>query len=79
MRARSPPRRAGPGGSWRGKVTAIGARCAHEWSVKIWPKASQVRDFLLSFIFAISLCLINFDKDRPSRLRDAITLGRCSL
>jgi hypothetical protein len=27
----------------------------------------------------MSLCLIRFDKDRPSRLRDAVTLGRSSL
>jgi hypothetical protein len=33
----------------------------------------------LPFIFATSLCLICFDRDRPSRLRDAVTLGRSSL
>jgi hypothetical protein len=46
------PHRAGPGEAWCGK--AMGARRAHEWSAEIWPKASQVCDFLLTFIFAMS-------------------------
>jgi hypothetical protein len=32
--------------------------------------ASQVRSFLLPFIFSMSPCLIHFDRDRPSRLCD---------
>jgi hypothetical protein len=41
----------------------VGARHALEWSTKIWPKPSQVRNFLLPFIFATSLCLICFNRD----------------
>jgi hypothetical protein len=33
----------------------------------------------LSFIFATSPCLVRFDRDRSSRLREAVTLGRYSL
>jgi hypothetical protein len=36
-------------------------------------------DLLLLFIFAMSPCIIRFDIDRPSRLRDAVTLGGSSL
>jgi hypothetical protein len=48
-------------------------------SVKIRPKASQARNLLLPFIFAMTPCIIHFDRDRPSRLRDAVTLGESSL
>jgi hypothetical protein len=34
---------------------------------------------LLPFSFAMSPCLISFDRDRASRLRDAVTLGMSSL
>jgi hypothetical protein len=50
-----------------------GARCDDG------PKASQIHGFLYPFIFATSLCLIHFDRDRPSRLRNAVTLGRSPL
>jgi hypothetical protein len=33
----------------------------------------------LPFIFDMSPCLIRFDTDSPSQLRDAVTLGRSSL
>jgi hypothetical protein len=56
-----------------------GAQRACEYSAKIWPRASQVRSFLLPFIFTMSLCLIRFDRDRHNRLQDAITLGMYSL
>jgi hypothetical protein len=56
-----------------GEVMGVGAQCAHEWSAKIWPKASQVHDFLLPFIFTLNLCVIHFDRDRSSRLQDAVT------
>jgi hypothetical protein len=70
---------AGPGRGWRGEAMGIGARRAREWSAKIWPKASQVCGFLLSFIFAMSPCLIRFDRDKTTRLRDVVTLGGSSL
>jgi hypothetical protein len=64
---------------WGGAM-GTGACRVCEWSTKIWPKASQSRGFLLSFIFAMSLCLICFDRYRPSRrLRDVVTLSRSSL
>jgi hypothetical protein len=60
-------------GEGRGRTT-----CA--WIVHWNPaKAAQVHGFLLPFIFAMSLCQICFDKDRPSRLWDAVTLGGSSL
>jgi hypothetical protein len=65
-------RLAGPGRSGAGRGVA------RQWA-KIRPKASQVHDLLLPFIFAMSLCLICFDRDRPSWLRDAVTLGRSFL
>jgi hypothetical protein len=34
-----------------GEVMGVGARRVREWSTKIWPKALQVRGFLLLFIF----------------------------
>jgi hypothetical protein len=52
-----------------------GTRRVREWSTKIWSKASQIRGFLLPFIFATSTCLIHFDRERPNRLRHAIILG----
>jgi hypothetical protein len=70
---------ASPGVAWRSEAMGTGARRACEWSTDIWPKVSQVRSLLLSFIFATSLCLICFNRDRPSRLRDVVTLGRYSL
>jgi hypothetical protein len=57
----------------------VGAQRLHEWSTKIWPKASQVCSFLLPFIFAISPCLIHFDRDRPSKLWYTVTLVESSL
>jgi hypothetical protein len=71
------PRR--PGRAGRGEAMGADTRRAREWSIEIWPNASQVRGFLLSFIFAMSPCLICFNRDRPSRLRDIVTLGRSSL
>jgi hypothetical protein len=41
--------------------------------------ASQTRDLLLPFIFAMGPCLIRFDRDRHSRLRDDVTLGGSSI
>jgi hypothetical protein len=55
------------GGAWRGEAMGADARRALEWSTEIWPRASQVRGFLLLFIFSTSLCLILFDRDRSSR------------
>jgi hypothetical protein len=52
---------------------------ARVWMREQREKHTQVRGFLLLFIFAPSLYLIRFDRDRPSRLCDAITLGRSSL
>jgi hypothetical protein len=69
----------GWGGAWRGEAMGMDARRVHEYFTKIWPKASQVYSFLLPFIFATSPCLIRFDRDRPSRLRDFATLGGSSL
>jgi hypothetical protein len=59
---------AGPGRAGRGEAMGADTRRAREWSIEIWPNASQVRGFLLSFIFAMSPCLICFNRDRPSRL-----------
>jgi hypothetical protein len=73
------PGGAGQGGAWRGEAMGMDARCVHEYFTKIWPKASQVYSFLLPLIFATSPCLIRFDRDRPSRLRDFATLGGSSL
>jgi hypothetical protein len=77
-RARS-PRLAGSGREWCGVAMGTGARHVCEWSTEIRPKALQVRGFVLPFIFAMSLCLIRFDRDRPSQLRDAVTLNGSSL
>jgi hypothetical protein len=63
-------RLAGPNGAGWG----TGARRVHEWSVEIQLKASQVCGFLLSLIFVTSPCLIRFNRDRSSRLRDVVTL-----
>jgi hypothetical protein len=41
-----------------GEAMGVGARRVREWSTKIWPKAFQVRGFLLLFIFSVSPCLI---------------------
>jgi hypothetical protein len=41
--------------------------------------ASQVHNLILPFIFATSLCLIRFDRDRPRWLWDAVTLGGSSI
>jgi hypothetical protein len=68
---------ASPGQARRGETMGAGARCGHEYYAKIRSKASQARDLLLSF--ATSPCLIHFDRDRYSQLRDAITLGGSSL
>jgi hypothetical protein len=64
---------AGRGGAWRGEV-------------RQWVRAHDVRvngppslDFLLRFIFVMNSCLIRFDRDIPSRLRDTVTLGLSSL
>jgi hypothetical protein len=57
---------AGHGVEWRDEAMGTGVRCVREWFAKIRPKVSQVHDFLLSFIFAISPCLIRFDRDRPN-------------
>ena len=92
-RARSPrlagPGRAGRGGAgrgvaWRGvarrgEAMGAGARRAREWSAKIRPKASQVRGFLLPFIFCYEFVSNTLFIERPSRLRDAVTLGESSL
>jgi hypothetical protein len=66
-----------PGGV--GEARGVGAWRVHEWSVEIWLKASHVCDFLLSFIIATSQCLIHFNRDKPSRLRDAVILDGSSL
>jgi hypothetical protein len=83
------PRLASPGGAgrdmaWRGEARqgeamCVGARRAREYSTKIRPKVSQAHSLILPFIFATSPCLIRFNRDRPSRLRDAVTLGGSSL
>jgi hypothetical protein len=72
-------RLASPGQVGHGVTMGVGARRAHEWSAEIRPKASHVHDFLLSFIIAMSPCLISLDRDRPSRLRGTVALGGCSL
>jgi hypothetical protein len=56
-----------------------GAQRAHEQFTEIQSEASQVRDILLLFIFVASLCLIHFNRDRPSRLWDVVTLDGSSL
>jgi hypothetical protein len=56
-----------------------GTRRVCQWSVEIRPKASQVHGFLLTFIFPTSPYLIGLNSDRPSRLRDVVTLGESSL
>jgi hypothetical protein len=48
---------------------------AHEWFVKIPLKGSHACDFLLLFIIATSPCLIRFNRDKTSWLRDAVILG----
>jgi hypothetical protein len=63
------------GVAWHGEEMGTGARRVREKSAEIRPKASQVHDLLLPFIFAMSPCLIRFDRDRPNQLRDAVTLG----
>jgi hypothetical protein len=55
------------------------ARRVCEWFAKIRSKALHFCGFLLSFIFAMSLCLIHFDTDRPSRLQDVVILDKSSL
>jgi hypothetical protein len=42
----------------QGKAKGAGVRHVSEWSIEIWPKPWQDRGFILSFIFAMSLCLI---------------------
>jgi hypothetical protein len=69
-------------GEEKGKNTRRTGRWARANNVRVnsLPKSgSQARDLLLSFIFATSLCLIRFDRDRPSRLQDAVSLGGSSL
>jgi hypothetical protein len=60
------PRLAGPGGAWRGVVAR-----AHDVRVNSPPKSGPKPHRLA--------CLIRFDRDRPSRLWDVVTLGRSSL
>jgi hypothetical protein len=63
----------------RDEAMGVGAWHAREWSVEIQPKVLQGRDFLLPFLFALSPCLIRFDRDRPSRLQDVVTLDGSSI
>jgi hypothetical protein len=69
-------RLASPGVAWRW------AR-AHDVRVnspsKFGSKPHRPAASFYRFFFATSLCLIRFDRDRPSRLRDAVTLDRSSL
>jgi hypothetical protein len=67
------------GVGWQGEAMGVDTRCTHEWSAEIQSKASWVRGFFLSFIFSSSPCLICFDTDRPSGLRDVVTLGESFL
>jgi hypothetical protein len=68
--ALTPPRWVGQGGAM-----GMGTRRACEYSTEIRFKTSQAHGLLLPFSFAMSPRLIRFDRDRPSRLRDAVTLG----
>jgi hypothetical protein len=61
------------GRAGRGEPMGTGARRARESSAEIRPKASHVCSLLLLFIFATSPCLIRFDRDKPSQLRDTVT------
>jgi hypothetical protein len=47
--------------------------------LKFGPKPHMSATFFFSFIFAMSSCLICFDRDRTSRLRYVVTIGRSSL
>jgi hypothetical protein len=73
------PGRVWRGVGWQGKAMGVDTRCTHEWSVEIRSKASWARGFLLPFIFSLSPCLIRFDIDRPSGLRDVVILAESSL
>jgi hypothetical protein len=72
--------RAGQGRAWRG-LARRWAR-AHDVHVnspsKSSPKPRMPAASFCHLFLLLSLCLIHFDRDRPSRLRDDVTLGRSS-
>jgi hypothetical protein len=74
------PRLTSPGGVWRGKVR-LWAR-AHDVRVNSPPTSGpNPHRLAASFchLFCYEFAFNTFDRDRPSRLRDAVTLARSSL
>jgi hypothetical protein len=74
------------GRAWRGEARQGKARRwarVHNVCMNSLPKSgSKPHRSTTSFcrlFFATSPCLIRFDRDRPNRLWDAVTLGRSSL
>jgi hypothetical protein len=74
------PRLASPGQAWRGEVRRWVQ--AHDVRVnsplKSGPKPRRAAAFFCR-LFCYESVSNTFDRDRPSRLRDVVTLGRSSL
>jgi hypothetical protein len=80
MRSLASPRWAGPGQVWHAEVRR--SVRAHNVRVNSPQKSGpKPHRFAASFcrLFLLRLCLICFDRDRPNRLHDAITLDISSL
>jgi hypothetical protein len=66
-----------PGVAWRGGESRVHDVCVNS-PLKSGPKPHRSRSPFAVYFFT-SMCLIHFDRDRLSRLQDAVTLDRSSL
>jgi hypothetical protein len=68
---------------WAGHGVARRWARAHDVHVnsltKSGPKPRRTMAFFCHLFFAMSPCLIHFNRDKPSLLRDIVTLGGSSL